>query len=297
MATFPGPFNKEQLRFNPNKERPSTYFVQDRSNEEEITRLNLQDQLITTAMGGVLPEQAHTTRFQRVLDVGCGTGGWLIEMAKTCSACRQLVGIDVSKRMVEYAREQAYTARQDHVEFHVMDALLLLSFPSGYFDLVNLRFGSSFLRAWEWSKLLMEMLRVCRPYGIVRLTEPAIPTQSSSPSYLLLCRLLQGALLGAGHYFEDTPTGITAHLAGLLHQYGGRHTQSKAHPLTFRASMPEGQICIDDIRYAFRTLRPFLTKWGCVPNDYDKLYQHACEELQEPDSYATWELLTAWAAK
>src|SRR5579883_3058075 len=146
MTTFPGPFNKERPRFNASKERPSTYFVQDRSNEEEITRLKLQDQLITTAMGGVLPEQPDTTRFQRVLDVGCGTGGWLIELAKACPECKQLVGIDVSKRMVEYARTQAYHARQDHVEFHVMDALLLLAFPSGYFDLVNLRFGSSFVR-------------------------------------------------------------------------------------------------------------------------------------------------------
>ena len=279
------------------KEQPSTYFVQDRSNKEEMTRLKLQDQLITTAMGGVLPEQADPTRFQRVLDIGCGTGGWLIELAKTCPTCQQLVGIDVSKRMVEYACEQAYHARQDHIEIHVMDALLLLAFPSGYFDLVNLRFGSSFVRTWEWPKLLLEMLRVCRPYGIVRLTEPAIPTQSSSPTYLLLCRLLQGALFGAGHYFEDTPTSITNHLAGLLHQYGGRHTQSKAHTLTFQAGTPEGQACADDIQYAFRTIRPFLAKWGCTPPEYDTLYQRTCEELQEPDFSATWDLLTVWGVK
>lgn len=280
-----------------NKEHPSTYFVQDRSNREEMTRLKLQDQLITIAMGGALPEQADPTRFQRVLDIGCGSGGWLLDLAKTYPTCQHLVGIDVSKRMVEYAREHAYDVRQDHIELHVMDALLLLAFPSGYFDLVNLRFGSSFLRTWEWSKLLLEMLRVCRPTGTVRLTEPAIPTQSSSPTYMLLCRLLQGALSRAGHYFEDTPTSITDHLAGLLHQYGGRHTQSKAHTLTFRAGTPEGQACVDDIRYAFRTIHPFLAKWSCAPPEYDALYQRMCEELQQPDFSATWNLLTAWAVK
>jgi hypothetical protein len=33
------------------KEQPSTYFVQDRSNEEELTRLYIQDQMLTAGMG------------------------------------------------------------------------------------------------------------------------------------------------------------------------------------------------------------------------------------------------------
>ena len=65
------------------KESPSTYLVQDRSNLEEIKRLEIQDQMVTAGMGGVLPERADPTVLQRVLDVGCGTGGWLIETAQT----------------------------------------------------------------------------------------------------------------------------------------------------------------------------------------------------------------------
>ena len=56
----------------PGKEQPSTYFVQDRSNKEELQRLQIQDHLLTTAMGGVLPEQPDTLHFERVLDIGCG---------------------------------------------------------------------------------------------------------------------------------------------------------------------------------------------------------------------------------
>ncbi len=68
---------------NPHREHPSTYFVQDRESKEELERVQLQDHMITAGMGGVLPEQPDPTSFQRVLDVGCGTGGWLIEVAKT----------------------------------------------------------------------------------------------------------------------------------------------------------------------------------------------------------------------
>ncbi len=56
----------------PRREHPSTYFVQDRSSEEEMNRLCVQDQLITTAMGGVLPEQLDPSLFRPFLQKwGC----------------------------------------------------------------------------------------------------------------------------------------------------------------------------------------------------------------------------------
>jgi ubiquinone/menaquinone biosynthesis C-methylase UbiE len=84
------------------KDSPSTYFVQDKRNKTELTRLAIQDQMLTTAMGGVLPEQPDPTVFRRVLDVACGTGGWLIEAAKAYPTM-SLVGIDISQRMIRYA--------------------------------------------------------------------------------------------------------------------------------------------------------------------------------------------------
>ncbi len=90
------------------KEHPSIYFVQDRSNKEELQRLQIQDHLLTTAMGGVLPEQPDPLRFKRVLDIGCGPGGWLIELARTYPDCETLIGIDASTRIVESARKHAY---------------------------------------------------------------------------------------------------------------------------------------------------------------------------------------------
>ena len=77
-------------------EQPSTYFVQDRSNKAERERVTLQDQMLTQSMGGVLPEQPDPTAFHNILDVGCGTGCWLIEAAKTYPEVKRLVGVDIS---------------------------------------------------------------------------------------------------------------------------------------------------------------------------------------------------------
>jgi SAM-dependent methyltransferase len=200
--------------------------------------------------------------------------------------------------MVEYAREQAYDARLDYIEFHVMDALRMLEFPDDFFHLVNLRCGSSFVRAWDWVKLIEEMRRVCHPGGMVRITEPAILAQSSSAALLRLNALLQHAFFKAGFYFEDTPTGIIAHLSLLLRNYGGRHihVHERSYSLCFQAGTEPGDAFVEDVVHAFRVLRPFLAKWGALPSDYDTLYQQALAELHRPDFSAISELLTVWTS-
>src|SRR2546427_6992082 len=145
------------------REHPSTYFVQDRSNLDEMTRLQIQDQLLTAGMGGVLPEQADPARLQSVIDVGCGTGGWLIEVANTYPGIPRLVGVDISSKMLDSARTLAEAQGvSGRVEFYAMDALRMLEFPDNSFDLVNHRVAMSWLRKWDWPKLFREYLRVCR---------------------------------------------------------------------------------------------------------------------------------------
>lgn len=180
MSTQPTPTN-------PRREHASTYFVQDRSNQDELSRLKVQDQMLTAGMGGVLAEQPDPTIFRHVLDVGCGTGSWLIEAATTYPTMSLLIGIDISNRMVEFARGQAEAQQvSDRVEFHVMDALRVLEFPNNYFDLVNLRLGSSYLRTWDWPGLLQEFQRITRSGGTIRLSEadPAIKSTSQAHARL-----------------------------------------------------------------------------------------------------------------
>jgi ubiquinone/menaquinone biosynthesis C-methylase UbiE len=71
------------------------------------------------------------------------------------------VGIDISQRMIEHACAQAKAHQvNERVEFQVMDALRPFELPVASFDLVNLRFGSSYVRTWDWPKVVNEMLRV-----------------------------------------------------------------------------------------------------------------------------------------
>jgi ubiquinone/menaquinone biosynthesis C-methylase UbiE len=283
---------------NPRREHPSTYVMQYRSNDEELNRLQIHDQLFTTGMGGVLPEQSDPARFQRVLDVGCGTGGWLIEAARTYPTMSLLIGVDVSNKMLDYARAQASALRvDDRVKFHQMDALRMLEFPKNYFDLVNERFGMSWLRTLDWSKFLHECQRVVRPGGVVRVTEFNVNVESTSPALTRLGELAIQAFYQAGHLFTPASDGVTKELARLLHQYGLQDVQTRAHVLEHRASTTEGQLFVEDWRNLYRGLVPFLQKWTRLPDDYEDIYQQMLHETQPPGFVATSRTLTAWGTK
>lgn len=281
----------------PQREHGSTYVAQGGSPDQELTRLQIQDQLFTTGMGGVLPEQPDPTIFQRVLDVGCGPGGWLIETAKTYPSIKQLVGVDVNSRMLEYARTQAQAQQvSDRVQFRIMDALLMLEFPADSFDLVNMRFGVSFLRLLDWPKLLREYQRVTRPGGVICVTEGDF-SKSNSPTLTRLTQMLVQAFYQSGHYVAPEGDGGTRELARLLDQYGVQNVQTRLHKLEFRAGTVEAQSLYEDIKHVFRTALPFLRKWTQVPADYETIYQQALSEMQQPDFTATWDLLTVWGNK
>jgi ubiquinone/menaquinone biosynthesis C-methylase UbiE len=281
----------------PPHDQPNTYFVQDRSNLDELTRLDIQDQMLTAGMGGVLAEQADPTSFRRVLDVGCATGNWLIETAKTYPSIPRLIGVDISKRMIDYAQEQAKAAHvDDRVEFAVMDALLILEFPNEYFDLINQRLCASFLRTWEWPKLLSEYRRVTRRGGVIRITEMDKIPESGSAALTRLCRLLADVLYQAGHLFapEYGGTAWSGELEPLLRKHEIQQVQSLSHVLEYRAGTAEGQMFYEDMSRTFRTTVPFMRRRTRLPDDYDAIYQQMLSDMQQPDFVAQWAFLTAW---
>jgi len=182
------------------------------------------------------------------------------------------------------------------VEFQTMDALRMLEFPNAFFDLVNQRFGSSWLRAWEWTKLLLEYQRVTRSGGIIRITEPQI-VESNSPALSKLCDIALDTCYRSGRFFVQTSDGVTRRLAHLLTQHGIEDVQTQEHTLVFQAGTSEHQSFYEDMRHLFRVSLPFFQKWTHISSDYELTYQQAIEEMQRPNFVATWRFLTAWGIR
>jgi ubiquinone/menaquinone biosynthesis C-methylase UbiE len=288
--------NRMSTPLEPEKnELQSTYFVQDRRNKEEMTRLTIQDKMLTTSMGGVLPEQTDPKNFRRVLDVACGTGGWAIEAARTYPTM-SLAGIDISDKMITYADERAKAEQvAERVSFRVMDTLRTLEFPPASFDLVNLRLAVSFVRTWDWPQLLNEFERVTRDGGIIRLTEADIG-ETNSEALTSLCRILLQAFYNAGNFFTDQRDGLTSELIPLLTRCGLSNVQTREHILIYHSGTPAIQYFAEDMQHLFRTLRPFFQKWTRLPEGYDELYQQMLIDMQQPGFKFRWRFVTTWGS-
>src|SRR5579884_4236690 len=102
-------------------------YLGDPENAAEMARLLLQDQLVTSGMGGVLAEQTALSSWQRVLDIACGPGGWASGLAKQYPHL-SVTGVDVSQQMINFAQVQAHREGIGNVHFEVMNVLEPLTF-------------------------------------------------------------------------------------------------------------------------------------------------------------------------
>ncbi len=280
------------------RERPGTYILPDGITPRELQRLQTQDEMYNLSMGELLEEHIDLTDFHHVLDAGCGTGGWLIEVARAYPSFTRLVGVDISETMIEHARGQASRSGvQERVEFYKMDALQTLRFADGYFDLVNQRFGFSYLRLWDWRQVLREYRRVTRIGGVIRLTETDGHSETNSKAAERYFQLLRDALYASSHLSPPQTPRLTSELPHFLQQAGLKQVQSRSSVLEYRPQTPLGRLYYEDVKLSTETMIPFIRKWSRLPADYETLCQQMLSDMQKPDFIARVHLTTAWGVK
>src|SRR5215472_2285744 len=215
-------------------------YILDPESPTEAARLMVQDRLITEGMHGLFPEHYRDgsctlpKNMQSILDVGCGSGGWVLDVAHTYPD-RTVVGIDISRTVVDYNRAQAMVQRLDNVAFKVMDALQPLQFEIGTFDLVNVRFATAFVPRGQWTPFLQNCLHVLRPAGILRVTEGEIAGLTNSPACEQMHSWVAHVLHAKGYGFshDGSHIGTLPMLGLLLREAGCVNREFMPHMLDF----------------------------------------------------------------
>lgn len=102
------------------------------------------------AMYSCLPDLSD----KKVLCLGCGTGEECVHLKKIT---RQVVGVDLSNGLINYAKES-----YPELEFHVMD-MEKLDFEDNSFDYVYSSLVMHYVDSWK--KVLSEVQRILKPGG------------------------------------------------------------------------------------------------------------------------------------
>lgn len=114
------------------------------------------------------PAQAHVMACaglmpgDHVVDVACGTGTITLQAAACVSPGGDVVGVDLSGRMVETARARALQQQCFNARFERMDAERL-ELPDDTFDVALCALGLMYVPHPE--RAIAEMRRVLRPHG------------------------------------------------------------------------------------------------------------------------------------
>lgn len=152
----------DQIPFSPSK------------SAREVERLDGQHQALREVIAGnyVAPLAAPTA----VLDIGCGTGRWAMEMAVEFPQA-QVVGLDLIAPQPEGSLGDGIDAIPANARFMQADATQPLPFSDASFDYVHLCMLYAVLPAANWGPLLGECRRVTRAGGWVESVE-ALPVSN-----------------------------------------------------------------------------------------------------------------------
>ena len=239
-----------------------TVAVANPKNSVEIIRLDNQNRLMTEAVGGVFPETLDLTTVSRILDLGCGLGGWTMDAAFALEA--HCVGIDSRASLIEFAQMRVRsTSIDDLATFERMEITHPLPFADASFDLVNLRFLAGLLEAQQWPSVLQECFRVLKLGGFVLLTEAEWAT-TSSPTAEQLAHYATEAFWKAGLGFsvDGRNLGVVHALPDLLRKSGACDLHVETHLLDFSYRQPQYYAMVHHLWTTYVALQPFLTYDG-----------------------------------
>ncbi len=276
-------------------------YLTDSESALEVARLLDQDKVMTRGMGGVLPEQEdlNFSSVSRILDIACGPGGWVHEVARQYPHI-EVTGIDISKNTIKYAKAHAQVLKLNNAHFAEMNALKPLEFPDNYFDIVNMRTVVGFVLPDLWAGYLAECKRVLCSGGILRLTEGEYGF-TNKPAHETFMALINQAQHRAHHSFSPTGhnAGMIPMLRPLLKQAGIQNLQSRAHVIDYSIDMEAHAEGVQDITNVLELIEPLFlaTKVVASAEEYATLHSQVLEEIQDEGFSAVSIMLTVWGEK
>jgi ubiquinone/menaquinone biosynthesis C-methylase UbiE len=272
-------------------------FVIEESGTEMAWLLNNHIAL-TNGMGGLFSERDDISQMHAILDIACGPGGWVIDVARVYPEI-EVTGVDVSEPMIRYARSQAQTRGFDNAHFRVMNALEPLDFPDNSFDLVNARSLLGFMTPAAWPALVRECKRIIRPGGVLRLTEFDKGIYNSAACGQMWDTFARALYITKRSFSPDgRQIGVISQLPHLLREAGYLHVQNRAHAMEHSTGSEAFEIWYQLYTITFKLLEPFFVSSRAITaEEFERVYQQMLVEILSEHFCGIELFLTVWGEK
>jgi ubiquinone/menaquinone biosynthesis C-methylase UbiE len=260
---------------------PENGYVLDPESATEMARLMLQDRLINEMVGGLFPEREELDGIDSILDIGCGPGGWALDVARSYPK-KEITGIDISDMMLTYANEQKKLHALENISFKKMDARQKLQFSDQSFALVNIRAATGYISRRTWPLLLKECARITQTGGILRITEADRVGLTNSAPFEKYSHYLAHLISKMEYGFAvDTYTaGMSPVLGKLLQDAGYNDIQVGSYVLDFSYGTKFYPIQLQNLEITFQSLQSRLIEMGiATQEELESLYESVIQDM------------------
>jgi ubiquinone/menaquinone biosynthesis C-methylase UbiE len=224
----------------------------------------------------LLPDVVPMEDVWHVLDVRCGPGQWIMDMARRHPDVR-FMGIDPLPDFVDYARFSARNRCHENVHFTMGD-LYHLSRQRALFDVVHIQGIAPLVGPRYRQQVIADIVHTCKPGGTVVWQECYYP-ETSSPACNRWCKLLHDAIEQAG----GTPDPVEE-MEHLLRRASCETIERIAVPIDLSTGTPAHGMLYCNIAYALNVLNPFLLKNGIIgAQDLEDLRQQMVKDIFQSD--------------
>ncbi|KAI8336023.1 S-adenosyl-L-methionine-dependent methyltransferase [Blakeslea trispora] len=272
--------------------------------EQELDYMVSQHYILRTAFNSDFSAPVSSFENKTVLDVGCGTGTWTMEMA-TQFPNATFIGLD---KCSDFPRD--IKPKNCHFErFYVNTTHIHLPFEDQSVDYIFQRDLNCGLPRAAWLPLMDEYYRILKPGGWLELVEPDVETQSSSAYEDFLINKLVCAF-----YNRKQDPFVSKRLSSLMAESGFRRIQSdfQSIPLGWgydkisanqqlQLSLKKHVRCSEFARAAcchrlelLKSIQPWFTRENNIDESKYKTYiQQLPTEWFHSKSYVNWHRATA----
>jgi ubiquinone/menaquinone biosynthesis C-methylase UbiE len=266
------------------------------SNKETYLRFMIIEEIcryVHLSMSGKLyPDRIPVNTMERVLQLGCGTGDWLFDLAKQHPQLH-IYGIEQDENVLQKAKARRNLGNQPQIELRLMDLTAPLPIPDNYIDLIHIRSGALWLPPALWPALLQETARILKPGGWLFILEGDYFEVSSS-AFMQLHYAMIKAMMHMDRTMDHSGVtfGVGLRVPRMLMQAGFEEVAYDLNILDagFMGGMA-GRIYRAQIMNFISHAKPLVVQSGALSaTAFDALMEQQQQELQDPD-VCGWEML------